>query len=339
MTKVAIVILNWNGKTLLQQFLPSVVKHTKGDGVEIIVADNASNDDSILFLEEEYSEIRIIKLSENYGFAEGYNRALAQIEAEYFVLLNSDVEVTPNWLPPLLNYMDGNPDVVALQPKILAQRNKLSFEYAGASGGYIDKYGFPFCRGRIFDVVEEDGGQYDDIIEVFWASGACMLVRSKDYFESGGLDADFFAHMEEIDLCWRFQLRGKRIVCIPSSLVYHVGGATLGEENAHKVYLNFRNNMLMLYKNVETLALNRVIRTRKLLNWIAALKFLLCGQYDKYKAVLKAHKDFKALVPKYKQIRQNNLHKQYSTLTGVYNKSIVWDYYIKGLKKFSQLKF
>ena len=227
MTKVAVVILNWNGAEMLRRFLPSVISGSQAEGVEIYVADNASTDDSCCVIEEEFSSVRLIRLDRNYGFADGYNKALSQIEACYVVLLNSDVEVTPDWLSPLVNYLDAHPDVAACQPKILSFREKKKFEYAGASGGFLDKYGYPFCRGRIFDEVEEDRGQYDSVSPVFWATGAALFIRLSVYREVGGLDGRFFAHMEEIDLCWRLRSRGYQIFCIPSSTVYHVGGATL----------------------------------------------------------------------------------------------------------------
>lgn len=334
------MILNWNGQRLLEQFLPSVLQNTPSEGVEVIIADNASTDDSVTFLKESYPNLRLISLEQNYGFAEGYNRALKQIEAKYFVLLNSDVELTPSWLDPLLSYMDANEDVVAVQPKILAQKDKNSFEYAGASGGYIDKLGFPFCRGRIFATLEKDLGQYDEVKDVFWASGACMLIRSKDYFEAGGLDENFFAHMEEIDLCWRLRSRGRRITCIPQSVVYHVGGATLGKETTHKVYLNFRNNMLMLYKNLDEKVLNQTIRRRIIYNWIAALQFILSGRRDKAQAIFKAHKDFKSMKSSYKEIRNHNLSKTVvHHIPEIYAGNIIIDYYLKGKKYFKALNF
>ena len=226
MKKVSVVILNWNGLEMLQRFLPKVVEYSQGEDVEVCVADNASTDASCAWVEKNYPDVRLVALDQNYGFAEGYNRALQQVEAEYVVLLNSDVEVTPHWLEPLLAYMDAHPEVAACQPKIRSERHKEYFEYAGAAGGFIDKYGYPFCRGRIFDVVERDESQYDTIQSIFWATGAALFIRLKDYQEAGGLDARFFAHMEEIDLCWRLRSRGRQLVCIPQSVVYHVGAAT-----------------------------------------------------------------------------------------------------------------
>lgn len=340
MSRVAIVILNWNGRRLLEQFLPAVVRYSNYPEVEIVIADNASTDDSILFLKKNYSNLKFIELAENYGFAEGYNRALSMIEASYFVLLNSDVEVTANWLKPMVDFMDINQDIVAMQPKILAQRQRTHFEYAGASGGYIDSLGFPFCRGRVFDTIEYDHGQYNCLMDVFWASGACFLVRSKDFFDAGGFDPNFFAHMEEIDLCWRFRARGKRIVCMPQSIVYHVGAATLEKENPNKVYLNFRNNMLMLYKNLNSKALERTLRIRELYNLLAALKFILSGQLNNARAILRAHKSFKILKTEYAEIRKRNLENTVvENIPELYRRNIILDYYLKGKKKFSELSF
>ena len=243
MDKVAVVILNWNGEEMLRRFLPGVLAHTQA---EIYVADNASTDKSLELLSVDFPAVKTILLERNYGFAEGYNRALAQIEAEYFVLLNSDVEVKDDWISPMLQYLDTHPEVAACQPKILSWHAPDKFEYAGAAGGYMDAWGYPYCRGRIMNTVETDEGQYDTVAPVFWATGAALMVRSAVYHEVGGLDARFFAHMEEIDFCWRLRSRGYDIVCIPSAVVYHVGGGTLPKENPNKTYLNFRNNLLML---------------------------------------------------------------------------------------------
>ena len=243
--KTAIVILNWNGRKMLEQYLPSVLEYSC-DEATVVVADNASTDDSLTFLNARYPQIQTIVLDQNYGFAEGYNRALKQVEAEYYVLLNSDVEVTPHWLSPLIAYMDSHAEVAACQPKLLSYVNKEKFEYAGASGGYLDRYGYPFCRGRLFDAVETDRGQYDDTAEVLWATGACLFIRSEDYWRVGGLDGRFFAHCEEIDLCWRLNIVGRKVICMPESKVYHLGGGTLPKGNPMKTFLNFRNNLTML---------------------------------------------------------------------------------------------
>lgn len=338
MKKVSVVILNWNGKRLLEQFLPSVLKYTDSSIADIIVADNASTDDSIEFLEEYYPSISIIRLPSNYGYADGYNNALREVTSDYYILLNSDVEVTANWLAPIISYMDEHDDVVAAQPKILSQRNKAYFEYAGACGGFIDKYGYPFCRGRIFGVLEKDNAQYDNIIDIFWASGACLVVRSKDYFEDGGLDGSFFAHMEEIDLCWRFNARGKRIVCIPQSTVYHVGGGTLDAESPRKTYLNFRNNLLMLYKNLPDLDFNSIFYTRLLLDYLATIKFILTGKFKNAASIINAHKEFQKIRSTYNSSREDNFKKQVSNpIKTIYSKSILSDFYLKRKKYFSQI--
>ena len=280
MMKVSVVILNWNGCDMLRTFLPSVVRCSKSGQVEVCVADNGSTDASVEMLREEFPCVRIIVLDQNHGFADGYNLALQQVEAEYVVLLNSDVEVTEHWLEPMISYLDAHPEVAACQPKIRSQRQKEYFEYAGAAGGFIDKYGYPFCRGRVMEVVEKDEGQYDTILPVFWATGAALFIRLADYREAGGLDGRFFAHMEEIDLCWRLRSRGRKIVCIPQSTVYHVGGATLKKENPRKTFLNFRNNLVMLYKNLPDEELNKVMRIRACLDYVAAFTFLLKGDWD-----------------------------------------------------------
>lgn len=340
MKKTAVVILNWNGRKLLEQFLPSVVEHTSRGDIEIVVADNCSTDDSVDFLKEKYPNLSLILLDQNYGFAEGYNRALKQVEADYFVLLNSDVEVTHDWLFPLIEYLDNNDDVAAAQPKILAQRNKSCFEYAGAAGGFLDKYGYPFCRGRIFGVTEEDKGQYDNTCDVFWTSGACMLIRRDTYFGCGGLDASFFAHMEEIDLCWRLWARGYRLVCLPVSTVYHVGGATLNEESPRKTFLNFRNNLLMLYKNLPDGSLKKVQRVRWFLDYLAAIHLILQGKRANAKAVIQAYKDFRQIKSSYDDARRENLEKtKRNVIETIYNKSILAGFYFKGKKIFSKISY
>lgn len=338
MKKVSVVILNWNGAGMLQKFLPGVVEHSQGEGVEVCVADNASTDASREVLKKEFPDVRLIELDENYGFAEGYNRALQQVEAEYVVLLNSDVEVTPHWLEPLCAYMDAHPEVAACQPKIRSERNKEYFEYAGASGGYLDVYGYPFCRGRIFDVVEKDKGQYDTVLPVFWATGAALFIRLKDYREVGGLDGRFFAHMEEIDLCWRLGSRGRGIVCVPQSVVYHVGAATLKKESPRKTFLNFRNNLLMLYKNLPEKDLKKVLWVRGLLDYVASTVFFLKGEKENAKAVIQARKEFKRLRPSFEVSRKENLsHAVTDKVPGKCTFSILWKYHACGAKYFSQL--
>lgn len=338
MNKVSVVILNWNGEKMLRRFLPTVVSYSVGAGVEVCVADNASTDTSVQLIRNEFPTVRLIVLDSNYGFSEGYNRALQQVDAEYVVLLNSDVEVTPHWLEPLVTYMDTHPQVAACQPKLLAQHNKAFFEYAGAAGGYLDKYGYPFCRGRIFDVVEEDKGQYDTLESVFWVSGAAMFIRLKDYREVGGLDKGFFAHMEEIDLCWRLKSRGKELMYIPQSAVFHVGGATLNKDNPRKTFLNFRNNLLMLYKNLPDADLNRTLRIRGWLDWLAALVFFLKGEKGNARAVFQARKEFKKLRTSYTSLRQENREKTVVfTIPQRVSFSILWRFHARRQKYFSLL--
>lgn len=334
--RIAVVILNFNGAEMLRAFLPSVVDYSPE--AEVIVADNCSTDASAQVMREEFPTVRYIQLEKNYGFADGYNRALAQVEAEYFLLLNSDVEVTQGWLAPMLEYMDSHPEVAACQPKLLSYKNKKEFEYAGACGGFIDKYGYPYCRGRIFDTVEEDKGQYDSVAELFWATGAALMIRAEDYRAAGGLDGTFFAHMEEIDLCWRLRSRGRGIVCIPQSCVYHVGGATLNKSNPRKTYLNFRNNLLMLYKNLPENELRHVMFVRALLDYVAAFKSLLSGDAAGCRAVLQARRDFRRIKHDYSDLRRENLEKS----VAVYIKerasfSILWKYYAEGRRLFSEL--
>jgi len=334
----AIVILNWNGEKFLQQFLPVLIKYTTLPASEIIVADNCSTDSSLSILKDQFPAIRTIILDKNYGFAGGYNKALAQINADYYVLLNSDVEVTTGWLEPLIQYLSENKDVAACQPKILSYYKRTHFEHAGAAGGFIDRFGFPFCRGRILGVVEEDKGQYDDIVDIFWASGACMAIRAEMFWKAGGLDDDFFAHMEEIDLCWRLKSRGHRIVCIPESKVYHIGGGTLNVESPHKTYLNFRNNLLMLYKNLPAIVLKRTLFWRFLFDYAAAFQLFMTGKSKNAIAVFKARKDFKKMVSNFVVKRNDNL--LYSTIehpTEILQKSIVLNYYLKGMKTFSDI--
>ena len=339
MKKISVVILNWNGVGMLQKFLPKVVEYSVNQGVEICVADNASTDESVSYLQANFPNVRLIVLDKNYGFAEGYNRALEQVEAEYVVLLNSDVEVSPHWLGPLVEYMDAHPEVAACQPKIRSERNKEYFEYAGAAGGYLDKYGYPFCRGRIFDVVEKDEGQYDTVSSVFWATGAALFIRLKDYWGAGGLDGRFFAHMEEIDLCWRLRSRGRGIVCIPQSVVYHVGAATLKKENPRKTFLNFRNNLLMLYKNLPEKELKKMMFVRGLLDWVATFVFLLKGDGKNARAVWQARKEFKHICPDFASSRTENLAKATGqSIPEKVDYSILWKFHACGKKVFSRLK-
>lgn len=294
--KLAVIILNWNGLELLKQFLPAALRHTKGEGVKLFVADNGSTDGSADWVKENHPDAGLIVFTENLGFAEGYNRAIAATGYEFTVLLNSDVEVTPGWWQPLLREMESRPDAAAAQPKIKSFKEKEKFEYAGAAGGYLDRLGYPYCRGRVLDRVEEDRGQYDgETVEVTWASGACLMVRTGDYLESGGLDSRFFAHMEEIDLCIRMWHRGKKVLCVPFSEVYHVGGASLSQGNPQKTYLNFRNNLLLLHKNLPRKKGKRKLFVRRLVDTLAFFMFLARRDMPNAKAVLKAHKDFKEM--------------------------------------------
>lgn len=336
--RTAVVILNWNGEKFLNQFLPVLLRNTQLPGVDIYVADNASTDNSLSLIEEQFPTVKTLLLDKNYGFAGGYNKALAQIKADYFVLLNSDVEVTENWLQPLLNYMNKNKDVAACQPKIKSFYNRDYFEHAGASGGFIDYLGFPFCRGRVVGTAEMDRGQYDTVIDVFWATGACLLIRSELYNQVGGLDDEFFAHMEEIDLCWRLKGQGFRIVCIPQSEVYHVGGGTLQVEHPHKTYLNFRNNLLMLYKNLPQKSLSNIMRWRMLFDYAAAFQLFVTGKPQNAKSVLEARKDFKKMLPGFVDKRIENLSSATRTdFPEMLRKSIVIEYYLKGNKTYSKL--
>ena len=334
MKKVAVVILNYNGKKFLEQFLPNVIENTDAALADIVVADNASTDDSVALMKERFPDIRLILNDFNGGFATGYNVALRQIEAEYYVLLNSDIEVTPHWIEPVIELMDADRDIAACQPKILSYYEKEKFEYAGASGGFIDKYGYPFCRGRVFQHLEEDHGQYDEACEVFWATGACLFVRADLYLKHGGLDDSFFAHMEEIDFCWRMKNLGYKIYCCPQSKIYHIGGGTLPKSSARKTYLNFRNNISLLYKN---LPLNRVfwvIAYRILLDWVAAVKFLFGASLADFWAVIRAHFAFYRRIPSLRKKRGEILIRQVGQM---YQRNIVFENFLRGKKTFVEL--
>jgi GT2 family glycosyltransferase len=337
--KVAVVILNWNGKKFLEKFLPNVVNYNTACS-QVIVADNASTDDSVSFLKSKYPHIQIIQNVNNGGFAKGYNDALKQVEGEYYILLNSDVEVTPDWIDAVIKVMDSDRSIAACQPKIKAFDNKKMFEYAGAAGGFIDKYGYPFCRGRILDCIEEDKGQYNDIREIFWATGACLFVRAECYHLVQGLDEDFFAHMEEIDLCWRLKNLGYKIMYCPDSTVYHVGGGTLNKTSSQKTYLNFRNNLILLCKNHPPEFLFIKIVYRMNLDGIAAFKFLFSGQFNHFWAVLKAHKSFYGSLRKTFKKRKllKSGIKNYTT-SAVYLHSIIADFYLRGKKTFKEIDF
>ena len=330
--KTAVVILNWNGVGMLRRFMPSVVENTDAD---VIVADNGSTDDSIAFLNENYPQVRLVQLDKNYGFAEGYNRALAPLDGyEYFVLLNSDVECTPHWVEPLEAVMDAQPDLAVIQPKLLMYDQKDTFEYAGGAGGFIDSYGYPFCRGRLFNTLEQDRGQYDDSCDIFWATGAAMMVRATVWNELGGLDGDFFAHMEEIDFCWRVHNAGHRVAYCSQSVLYHVGGGTLPKSNPFKTQLNFRNNLSMLYKNLPSNRRWWVLTMRMWLDRVAAFKFLLEGHKGEYQAVRKAHREYRSWKPALRVKREAIKPKQ---VPCVYRGPLLLDYYLLGHRKFCDL--
>ncbi|TAH18134.1 MAG: glycosyltransferase family 2 protein [Cytophagales bacterium] len=335
-SKVAVVILNYNGKKYLEHFLPSVVQNTSEGS--IVIADNASTDGSVAFVEENYPTLQVIRMPQNTGFSTGYNTVLRQVDADYYVLLNSDVEVTPHWLVPMVKLMDSQPNIAACQPKIKSFHHKDTFEHAGAGGGYVDMLGFPFCRGRVFDHVEKDVGQYDDTKEVFWASGACMVVRADLYHHFGGLDDDFFAHMEEIDLCWRLKNAGYQIFYCGQSEVYHVGGGTLGYKNPRKLYLNFRNSLVMLVKNLPTHLVFPIVFMRMILDGLAGLHFLSKGSFSGFKVVLQSHfylyRYLFNILKKRKKARHfagTDKHKE------LYEGSIVWQYFIRKKKIFGEI--
>lgn len=336
MIKTAVVILNWNGRNFLEKFLPSVVLYSKGDA-GIFIIDNASTDDSIAFVAAHYPEITILQNEHNGGFSKGYNDGLKNIKAQYFVLLNSDVEVSKNWIAPIVQLLDNQPEIAACQPKIKSYHQKNQFEYAGAAGGFLDKHYYPFCRGRIFDVVEEDTGQYDSTREVFWASGACLFVRAELYAKLGGLDEDFFAHMEEIDLCWRLKNAGFKIMASHQSTVYHVGGGTLSKINPRKTFLNFRNNLFIITKNCDRKKLFPMLFKRMILDGIAAGKFLFSGSSSHAFAVLRAHFSFYAQFTRMYKKRQFLEPLPYTNTSTQYKKSIIWDFYVRKHKHFSEI--
>ena len=338
MDKVAIVILNWNGARMLNQYLPSVLNYSHSEAA-VYVADNASTDNSLDLLHDKFPECRVITLDRNWGFAEGYNQALRQIDAEYYVLLNSDIEVTHHWLTPLVELMDVHPEIAACQPKLLSMADRDSFEYAGASGGYLDRYGYPFCRGRIFQTVERDNGQYDYATEILWATGAALMIRSKDYWDCGGLDGRFFAHNEEIDLCWRLRIRGRKVYCIPESQVYHVGGGTLPKSNPMKTFLNFRNNLTMLYKCLPDDELRHVMCWRWLLDYVAAWQMLLLGHsWGDFCAVFRARRAFarwrKDFADDRRRIQASRVDRKIPEQRSF---SVLWQYYMRGRKTFDAL--
>ncbi len=331
--KLSVVILNWNGKHLLEEYLPSVVKYSLG--YEVVVADNGSDDDSVEMIKKKFPTVRIIALDKNYGFTGGYNRALSQIDSDFFVLLNDDVLVTHNWIKPVLNLMLSDEKIAVCQPKLLSYTQKDMFEYAGAAGGYIDYLGYPFCAGRVFNHLEKDLNQYDQVREIFWASGAAMFVRSDVFRQLGGLDEDFFAHMEEIDFCWRAKNKGYKIMYCPDSEVFHLGAGTLKKTSSRKTFLNFRNNLLLLYKNLPENKVDKILKKRKYLDLLAAFVFLITSSKSEYKAVIKARKEFNKIKKQFDNKRDNKI-KDYPSC--VYTKSLVISSKIKHLNHFSRLK-
>jgi len=334
--RVAVVVLNYNGRHFLEKFLPPLIAHS--GNAQLIVADNKSTDDSLAFLKTNYPTLKLIEIDQNLGFCGGYNYALQQVEADYYVLLNSDVEVTLNWIPPVLNLLASSDHIAACQPKIKMYDEKKRFEYAGAAGGLMDGLGYPFCRGRIFDIVEEDHGQYDDEQEIFWATGACMFIKAKLFHQYGGLDESFFAHMEEIDLCWRLKNAGYQVWYSGHSTVYHVGGGTLPKSSPRKIFFNFRNSLSMLLKNLPASQLFPIIFCRLVLDGIAALRFLTQGEGPNFRAVFQAHMDFyrriPALLQKRKALKTLSRKKK---LAGKYTFSLIWHHFVKGRKTFTAL--
>lgn len=335
MKSIAIVILNWNGKQFLEQFLPGVVKNSSVPNfkVDVVIADNGSTDGSTEWLKQNYSTLRIIELDKNYGFTGGYNKALKLIDTDYYILLNSDIDVPERWLEPLASFMSTTPNAAACMPKLLNYNKPHEFEYAGAAGGYLDLLGYPFCRGRLLNVIEQDHGQYDTLQEVFWATGACMMVRANEFWNAGGLDDDFFAHMEEIDLCWRLKRQGFSIWCVPESVVYHVGGGTLSSNSPQKVYYNHRNNLAMLLKNLSRTSLIPVLLFRLVLDGLSGISYALSGKPTFSYSVVRAHMHFyRSMV---KTIKKRRAFK--NPKISLYPKSIIFQFFVKRRIKYSQL--
>jgi len=339
MNKASIVILNWNGIQYIKQFLPIVIENSIIPGIEIVLVDNSSTDNSVEYVRANFPFIRIIQLEKNYGFALGYNKSLEQLDSEYYIILNSDVEVSKTWIDPILKYMDTNPDVGACMPKLRWYYDRDSFEYSGAAGGFIDKYGYPFCRGRIFNTVEKDNGQYDNVKDIFWATGACFFVRAQTFRKVGGFDARFFAHMEEIDLCWRMKLNGNKIVFLPFVTVFHVGGGALPKENSHKTYLNFRNNLFLLVKNLPSNRLIKTIILRLLLDYLAAMYYIVNFRLTFFCAIIKAHINFCINLPyliKYRKANSLLINGKF-IFPEVLNKCLVSEYFYKKKKTYSEI--
>ena len=336
MASISIVILNFNGRHHLEKFLPTVI--TNSPGCEVVVADNGSNDNSIDFVRAQFPEVKLIIFDKNYGFCGGYNRALFQLHSDYFILLNSDIETTDNWIGPVIKLFESDTTIAAIQPKLLDFNSRTKFEYAGGAGGFIDKFGYPFCRGRIFDTIETDTGQYNDNREIFWASGACLFIRSKLFKKYGGFDEDFFAHMEEIDLCWRMKNDGHKIYYCSGSTLYHVGGGTLAYANPRKTYLNFRNSLMVLIKNLSSKELVYKLTFRWIMDYVAALKFAITGNFKDAIMVIKAHLYI------WNNLRKNlnkrsKLKKSIKYLSGIYQKFLLYQYHIAGVRKFKDLHF
>lgn len=336
--EVAVVILNWNSQDYLRRFLPSVLA-TPYPNLRVVVADNASTDDSVRVVREEFPQVEVIALPENYGFAGGYNHALAQVKADFYVLLNSDVETEGDWISPIIRHMEADATIAAAQPKVRALNQRTHFEYAGGAGGFVDRYGYPFCRGRLFNVNEEDHGQYDEVREVFWATGACMFIRAAYYHEAEGLDEDFFAHMEEIDLCWRLKNMGYRIIAVPQAVVYHMGGGSLSKDNPRKAFLNFRNSLVMLQKNLPLHEAVQKIFMRLVLDGVAAIEALLKGKFGFFGAIFQAHMSFYQKQETW-QGKRRKIKKRIRLrhTPGVYRGSIVWEFFLKKKRKFSELE-
>jgi GT2 family glycosyltransferase len=336
MVSLSIVILNYNGRHFLAKFLPTVIKHS--ENCDIVVADNNSDDDSVSYLKSTFPKIRLIELDQNYGFCGGYNKALFQLEAEYFILLNSDIEVTEKWTIPIIRMFEMDDRIAAIQPKLLDFNHKDKFEYAGGAGGYIDKFGYPFCRGRIFDTIEIDHGQYNDECRIFWASGAAIAIKAELFKSYGGFDEDFFAHMEEIDLCWRLQRDGQKIMYCPDSVIYHVGGGTLAYSNPQKTYLNFRNSLLVLIKNLPLHQMPWKIMFRIAMDYVAAIKFILTGQFRDAAMIIKAQLYIAINLKKTLKKRPKKI-KPLGNLSGIYPKFLLFQYHIARVRKFSNLRF
>jgi GT2 family glycosyltransferase len=338
MYKAALVILNWNGLSYLTKFLGNVVSCSDSPGILVCVADNGSTDKSVEWVRNNYPSVKIIELGKNHGFAGGYNIALDRTEAEYFILINSDIEVTPRWAERLIGFMESHPEAAACQPKILSWNNRQFFEYAGAAGGYIDKFGYPFCRGRIFNITEKDEGQYDNVSEVFWTSGACMIIRSGAWKRCKGFDPSFFAHMEEIDLCWRLLLSGYKLYYFPGSVVYHVGGGALPYNSPFKTYLNFRNNLFLLFKNLPESKIRKTLLIRKLFDGLSAAFFLFSGKFKNISAIWRAHIDYyKGMQEMKEKRRETERSSEENPWRLILNKSLVFEFYIKGNRTFKKL--